>query len=208
MDAESFWRLVERARTAAGPAAEKARRDGQPSPVAEALVAELGLLPLTEVLAFDQILSDLVGQLDTWDVCAACWIIEYGFLSDDGFRDFRAGLVGLGRSTFEAVIADPDSLAGHPAVQEISQSSGRSLWIGDESLLFAAQRAYEQQTDDAEAFWEAIEAAEANAARPADDMESVGDQWDLRGEAEWRRRLPRLAALLLARRAGAGVESD
>jgi hypothetical protein len=152
MDTDSFWWLVERARTAAGPAADKARRDGQPSPVGEALVAELGLLPLPAVLAFDQILTDVVGQLDTWDVCAACWIIEYGFLSDDGFRDFRAGLVALGRSTFEAVIDDPDSLAGQPAVQEISQSSGRGLWIGDESLLFAAQRAPEQQTGDAEAF--------------------------------------------------------
>jgi hypothetical protein len=208
VDIESFWQLVERARTATGPAADKARRDGQPSAVAEALVAELAMLPLTEVLAFDQILSDLVGQVDTWDVCAACWIIEYGFLSDDGFADFRAGLVGLGRSTFEAVIADPDSLAGHPAVQEISQASGRRLWIGDESLLFAAQRAYEQQTGDADAFWEAVEAAHANAARPTDGMEPVEDRWNLRDEAEWRRRLPRLAALFLSHRAGSGVESD
>lgn len=208
MDIDSFWQLVQRARTAAGPAADKARRDGQPSAVAEALVAELGLVPLTEVLEFDQILRDLVRRVDTWDVCAACWIIEYGFLSDDGFLDFRAGLVGLGRSTFEAVIADPDSLAGHPAVQEISRASGRSLWIGDESLLFAAQRAYEQQTGDADAFWEAIETADANAARPADGREFVEDQWDLRDEDEWRRRLPRLAALFLAGRASPDVESD
>lgn len=207
MNIDSFWQLVERARTAAGPAADNARRDGQPSAVAEALVAELGLVPLTEVLEFDQILRDLVRRVDTWDVCAACWIIEHGFLSDDGFLDFRAGLVGLGRSTFEAVIADPDSLAGHPAVQEISRASGRSLWIGDESLLFAAQRAYEQQTGDADAFWEAIEAVES-AARPADGREFVGDQWDLRDEDEWRRRLPRLAALFLAGRASPDVESD
>lgn len=208
MGIDSFWEFVERARTAAGPAADKARRGVQPSPVAEALVAELGSLPLTQVLALDRIFGGLVRQVDTWDVCAACWIIEHGFLSDDGFSDFRAGLVGLGRRTFEAVIADPDSLAGHPAVQEISQSIGKSLWIGDESLLFAAQRAYEQQTGDADAFWEAVEAADANAARPVDGREPAEDQWNLRDQDEWRRRLPRLAALFLAGRASPDVESD
>jgi hypothetical protein len=208
MDIDTFWHLVEQARTAAGPAADKARRDGQPSPVAAALLVELGVLPLTEILAFDQTLSEVVRQVDTWDACAACWIIEHGYLSDDGFSDFRAGLVGLGRSAFDAVITDPDSLAGHPAVEEISRSVGKSLWIGDETLLFAAQRAYERQTGDGEAFWEALEAADASAAPPTDGMKPVHDRWNLRDETVWRRRLPRLAALFLTRRTGPDVESD
>ncbi|MER7474539.1 DUF4240 domain-containing protein [Micromonospora sp. NPDC000018] len=165
MDVDRFWQVVERAREAAGPAADRARQDG-PSAVAEALVVELARLPLPEIVAFDQTLSDLCRLADTEDIAAACWIIEHGFLSDDRFSDFRAGLIGLGRGAFEAVLAEPDTLAGHPAVQEIGASHAHDLWIGDETLLFAAPEAYEQRTGDPDAFWDAADATEVNAARP------------------------------------------
>ncbi|MFG1648776.1 hypothetical protein ACGFIE_02525 [Micromonospora sp. NPDC049275] len=45
MDVEEFWSVVDRARTAAGAAADQPQRDGQPSAVAEALVVELMRLP-------------------------------------------------------------------------------------------------------------------------------------------------------------------
>jgi Protein of unknown function (DUF4240) len=200
MDMDGFWQVVERARTAAGPAADQARKDAQPSAVTEALVAELSQLPLPEIVAFDRLLGDVLDQVDNWDTCAACWVIEHGFLSDDGFSDFRAGLVGLGRSTFEAVVTEPDSLAGHPAVQEIIASDRQSLWIGNEGLLFAAQKAYERRTGDPEAFWEAADAAEVDTAQPTGSPKPADDRWDLRNEEEWRRRLPRLASLFLAHR--------
>ncbi|MET0414425.1 MAG: DUF4240 domain-containing protein, partial [Actinoplanes sp.] len=158
---DEFWSVVERARAAAGAAADQPQRDGQPSAVADALVAELTRLPLSDIVAFDQMLNDVVDQVDTWDVCAACWIIEYGFLSDDGFSDFQAGLVGLGRRAFESAARDPDSLADHPAVRQISASEGRDLWIGDEAVQYAAQTAYEQRTGDDEAFWDAVESAQS-----------------------------------------------
>ncbi|MCX5068758.1 DUF4240 domain-containing protein [Micromonospora lupini] len=202
MNVEEFWSVVERARTAAGVAADQPQRDGQPSAVAEALVAELMRLPLSHIVAFDQVLDEVVDQVDTWDVCAACWIIEYGFLSDDGFSDFQAGLVGLGRTAFELVARDPDSLADHPAIRQISASEGRDLWIGDEALQFAAQTAYERLTGDDEAFWEAAESAQAAAAPPHPDPEPAEERWDLSDEDEWRRRLPRLFELFGARRLG------
>ncbi|MFF0231285.1 DUF4240 domain-containing protein [Micromonospora sp. NPDC005254] len=196
---DEFWSVVERARAAAGTAADQPRRDGQPSAVAEALVAELMRLPLPHIVAFDQVLDEVVDQADTWDVCAACWIIEYGFLSDDGFSDFQAGLVGLGRRAFESVVRDPDSLADHPAVRQISASEGRDLWIGDEALQFAAETAYEQLTGNSEAFWDAVEATRS-ATPPEPSPEPDDDRWDLRDEDEWRRRLPRLLELFRARR--------
>ncbi|WSZ93873.1 DUF4240 domain-containing protein [Micromonospora sp. NBC_00858] len=177
-----------------------ARRDGQPSAVAEALVAELNQLPLAEIVAFDQLLGHMLDQVDNWDTCAACWVVEHGFLSDDGFADFRAGLVGLGRGTFEAVATEPDSLAGHPAVQEISASNEQSLWIGTEGLLFAAQKAYERRTGDPDAFWDAANAAEVDTARPTSSPQPADNRWGIRDEEEWQRRLPRLAALFLAHR--------
>ncbi|WP_344319550.1 DUF4240 domain-containing protein, partial [Actinocatenispora thailandica] len=156
MDVDEFWQLVRRARDAAGSAADRAVEAGVPESTAEALVAELTRLPLPEIVAFDRVLGRVCERADTWDLCAARWIIEYGFLSDDGFAEFRAGLVGLGRDAFERAVADPDSLAAHPAVRGVSDGAGRDRWIGDERLLFAAARAYEQVTGDADAFWAAV----------------------------------------------------
>jgi hypothetical protein len=49
---------------------------------------------------------------------AAAYLIEGG--CDDGFMDFRAGLMLQGRTAFEAAVADPDSLAGLPVVQRMA----------------------------------------------------------------------------------------
>ncbi|MGC4768049.1 DUF4240 domain-containing protein [Micromonospora sp. DT44] len=201
MNVEEFWGVVERARAAAGVAADQPQRDGQPSAVADALVVELTRLPLSHIVAFDQMFGEVADRADNWDVCAACWIIEYGFLSDDGFSDFQAGLIGLGRDAFESAARDPDSLADHPAVRQISASEGRHLWIGDEALLCAAEAAYERLTGDSEAFWDVVESAQsANTAPPE---EPADERWDLTDEDEWRRRLPRLFELFRARRLAA-----
>lgn len=201
MNVEEFWSVVERARAAAGVAADQPRRDGQPSAVADALVTELTRLPLAQIVAFDQIFGEVADRADNWEVCAACWIIEYGFLSDDGFSDFQAGLIGLGRHAFESAVRDPDSLAEHPAVRQIGASEGRQLWIGDEELLFAPEAAYERLTGDSEAFWEAVEAAQHAATAPSE--QPADERWDLADEDEWRRRLPRLFELFRARRLAA-----
>ncbi|MFI7068628.1 DUF4240 domain-containing protein [Kribbella sp. NPDC050124] len=199
MDVDGFWRVVESARVAAGSKADQARRDGQPSAVTEALVAALVRLARPEIIAFDNVFREVRAQADKWDVCAACWIIEYGYLSDDGFSDFRAGLVGMGRSTFEAAVNDTDSLARHPAVREISASARRDRWIGDEQLLFAAPTAYQLLAGDADAFWDAREAAEADVARPTGSPKPADERWDLRTEAEWSNRLPKLSELFADR---------
>ena len=197
MDVDEFWGIVERARAAAGPEADRARRERRPSVVVAALVDELSRCSLPQIIAFDQVLREVSHRADSWDTCAACWIIEYGFLSDDGFADFQAGLVRLGRSTFESVVADPDSLAEHPAVLEISRSAGRDLWIGDETLLYAASRAYERLTGNPDGYCEAADAPEP--AAPPRGPSPTGERWDLRNGDEWRRRLPRLAELFGAR---------
>ena len=199
VDIDGFWWVVESARVAAGSDADRARTDGRSSVVAGALVAELVRLPGADIIAFDDLFSEVRAQADLWNGCAACWIIEHGFLSDDGFSDFRAGLVALGRSAFEAAVNDFDSLARHPAVREISASLGTDLWIGDERLLSAAPSAYEQLTGDADAFWDASEAAGTNAAQPTETAKPADERWDLRSEAEWSSRLPALRKLFAAR---------
>jgi hypothetical protein len=40
-----------------------------------------------------------------------------GGCSDDGFIDFRAGLIAQGRDWYERAAASPDDLADHPDVR-------------------------------------------------------------------------------------------
>lgn len=198
MDVERFWQVVGQARAAAGGEADRAVAEGRSSAVAEALVTELMRLPLAEIAVFGRLLDEICDRANRWNLCAACWLIEYGFLSDDGFSSFRAGLIRLGRAAFDQAVLDPDSLAAHPAVREVSVGDG-DRWIGDEQLLFAAAKAYENVSGDADAFWEAVESAQHVTVVPARDP-LAEDRWDLRDRSEWRRRLPELDALFASRR--------
>lgn len=93
-----------------------------------------------------------------------------GRCSDDGFVDFRYGLIALGRRRFEQALADPDSLC---AVDDI---------ISNEAFGYAARNAYRRRTRQ-----EMPPGATTQAADPA------GESWDFDDEAENRRRLPRLS---------------
>jgi hypothetical protein len=198
VDVERFWQVIGQARAAAGDEADRAVMEGRPSAVAEALAAELVRLPLAEILVFGRRFDAVCDRADSWNLCAACWVIEYGFLSDDGFSSFRAGLIRLGRAVFDQAVLAPDSLAAHPAVQEISVGDG-GRWIGDEQLLFAASTVYESVSGDADAFWVAAASGEDDTVAPA-RVPFVEDRWNLRDRSEWRRRLPELDALFAARR--------
>jgi hypothetical protein len=190
MEIHEFWRIVDQARddsgVTAGPFDE--------AELAEALVARLMMLAPNEVLGFDDLLGDVLGRLDRPRVAHACQLVT-GFLSDDLFSSFRAGLVGLGRQTVEQIIADPDSLAEHPVVIDIAEGRRERMSLDSESLLFAASSAFARINDgDEDAFWHAVDArreamGSGGLLRPegesgADDAEPV------------REGLPRLSALL------------
>lgn len=190
MEIHEFWRIVDQARddsgVTAGPFDEVE--------VAEALVARLMMLSPNEILDFDDLLGDVIGRLDTQRVALACQLIT-GFLSDDLFSSFRAGLVGLGRQTVEQIIADPDSLAEHPVVIDIAEGRCERMLLDSESLLFAASSAYARISDgDEDAFWHAVDTR----------REAVGSGGLLQPEGEAgaddaepvREGLPRLSALL------------
>jgi hypothetical protein len=121
--------------------------------------------------------SSIRGYLRTasrahqWRVCASAFLI-WNYISDDGFSDFKAGLVGLGQDAFERAVADPDVLADHPMVRAIAAGQVDRFALAGEAIQFAASRAYERCTDDADAFWEALDSQPAEAAgcedRPAE----------------------------------------
>jgi len=169
MEWKQFWRIVEAAYRADGP------------DHFEALKAELDRLPWFEVVAFQVRFDEAVAAANRIDLWGAARLIN-GACSDDGFRDFRAWLVGRGRHPYEAALKHPDALAdvldGDP--------------VDGFGLDAAAVRVYEAKTGMSD-FYERLDRAEADSPPPPPE----GTDWDFDDEAELRARFPNLCHLYL-----------
>jgi len=178
--------------------ADEDDEDDLTDPIAVALFELLVQLPAAEIADFDNTFEDIRAQADTPEMTIAALLIEHGFLGDASFDDFRAGLVALGRSTFAAALANPDSLADHPVVKEIAAAPD-PRWLGREDVLFVASHAYAEVTgEDAITFFDFAESLrETPPVEPADD--DLGDDWDVSDEAQTKARLPRLSELFYER---------
>jgi hypothetical protein len=188
MDRETFWSIVETARERAGAGADDRGPEDDPLPGA---LTDLLVERLTadEMLAFVDVAGDLADDAYAWPLWAAAYLVEGG-CSDDGFMDFRDGLVLAGRATFERAVADPDSLAEHPVVA--AMGDGGSAWFGYESLDSLVGDAWSRATgEDDEAYYAARERTSSGHAR----SEPTGEDWDFDDDEENARRLPRLTAL-------------
>src|SRR5512142_3395867 len=108
-----FWDLMEQARA---DAAEGGAVWPSGSAIGAALVARLMPLPIDQIVESHLCFTRALRRAHQWKVCAAAFVI-WGYISDDGFSDFKAGLVALGRDTFERVVVDADALADLPLVQ-------------------------------------------------------------------------------------------
>lgn len=82
------------------------------------------MLPVGEVVAFQQLLDQYMAESDRWTIMGAAVLINAG-CSDDGFDYFRGWLIGQGRAVYEAAVRDPDSLASHP---QVGTRDPRTLW--------------------------------------------------------------------------------
>jgi Protein of unknown function (DUF4240) len=83
------------------------------SAIGAALAERLMPLPLEQIVGSHLCFRRVVRRAHQWKVCAAAFLI-WGYISDDGFSDFKAGLVGLGRETFERVAGSPEDAARIP----------------------------------------------------------------------------------------------
>lgn len=108
-------------------------------------------------------------------------------------------MVRLGRNAFSRAVADPDALVDTPEVQYL-MARPRELWNDDwpewEPLDYVAMEAYGLLTgidDCGDAFYEAIEAEQDDVC--VGSRGPLGEQWDVRSEAEAARKLPRLSAM-------------
>ncbi|MFC7242330.1 DUF4240 domain-containing protein [Catellatospora aurea] len=178
MDIERFWALIEQARTdVEGDIGE----DG--TGLAKALTARLSALSLADIAGFATRFEQLRAAADRYDLWGAAHLIGGG-CSDDAFVDFRSGLIAAGRKWYEAALADPDALAGHPSVVEAVE------W-DDDSAIFAELVGYAA----ADAF---REVAGAELVLPETAKAPIaGEDWDFEDDDQMRHRLPRLSALVL-----------
>ena len=127
MEVNTFWKLIDRARTDS---------NGDVSKQADLLVEELVQLPLTEIFAYETIMDDMLDTAYDAALWDAADIIGCG-CSDDGFSDFRAWLIAQGKEVYERVLADPESLVDMIDVDKDGQEG---------ALLYVVIAAYKQKT--------------------------------------------------------------
>ncbi len=148
MDERVFWALIESA---------KAEMTAVLSNQAAVLRRKLETLPPADIIEFDRIFTKLHRDAYRWDLWAAAYIIEGG-CGEDGFADFRAGLIGMGRDAYRAALEDPQTLVRQP---------GRGVDFSQEEMLYAARRAYEAVTG--------TPMRDHGLPQPADP---VGERWE------------------------------
>ncbi|MFB9447064.1 DUF4240 domain-containing protein [Dactylosporangium vinaceum] len=136
MENARWWHLVSGALTDVG----------EPRP--DVVMDRLRQLSPAEIVEFARLFSDVLDMAYLEPLWTAAGLIEGG-CGDDGFRDFRAGLILQGRAAFSAAVDDPDSLADLPLVRRMAEGSGR---LGCAALLAAPRTAYRELTGDVEAF--------------------------------------------------------
>lgn len=187
MDLDTWWDVVERARTAVGERAGDRNLPDDPLPTA--LTAVLVTLSPEELVDWKVTRRSVIDSAYRWPLWNAAYLIEGG-CGDDGFLDFRDGLVLQGRAVFDRALADPDSLAELPVVQLMATEEGG--WLGYESVSYLVNDAYRQVAGNLEDLDDAVAAAVRDQPRPA---EPAGSDWDPEDDAENRRHLPRLAEL-------------
>ncbi|MET9088113.1 DUF4240 domain-containing protein [Streptomyces sp. NPDC004237] len=191
MDMDEWWGLVDTARTAVGDRADD--RELPDDPLPEALVGVLAALEPAGIIDFYVKYVEAQDSAYRYSLYMAAYLIE-GSCTDDGFMDFRGGLILLGQDTFSRAVAHPDSLAELPTVTRMSREEGG--WIGYESVSCLIADAYRRVQGETDSLDTAVEAALSGMARPE---QLLGEEWnrDPEDEEQMRRRLPRLAALFL-----------
>jgi hypothetical protein len=155
MNRDDFWRQIDLA----------GARD---SDLESGLRAQLAKLPITELVSFQEHFDRVFDEAYRWDLWGAAYLIKGG-CSDDGFTDFRYGLIAQGRRVFEAAIADPDSIVGIEGP------------ISNESFGYVAIELIEEKGGDRTRY-------------DSGPNEPAGEEWDFDDSEEMKRRYPRLWA--------------
>lgn len=172
MTEERFWDIIAASRRGIAGDAE-----GFMDAQAESLSTLLGSLAPKDVRSFDQHFSKKMQDAYTWDLWGAAHVIASG-CSDDGFSDFRAWLISMGRAAYYDALKDPESLVGPAGGSTVED-------VFFEEFQNVASAVYEELTGN-------------EMPDPPEEMPSspVGQRWS--SDAELRARFPRLVAAFAA----------
>ena len=156
MDIQQFWNIIENVKSSEEPE--------------EAIKSQLNELTSEEIVSYQEHFDTLHERAYHWDLWGAAYIMEGG-CSDDGFTDFRYGLISKGKDVYETVLTDPDSLADLDFGVEIS----------NELFGYSALDVYEERTGN--------DMPRKTFEQPE---QPVGEEWDFDDMTENKNRLPKL----------------
>ncbi|MEM7455590.1 MAG: DUF4240 domain-containing protein [Planctomycetota bacterium] len=106
MDESQFWSIIAGSRSELSQTA----REGNFARQLDNISTLLAELPDADLVEFDRLFTTRFYEAYRWDLWGAAYLIGGG-CSDDGFMDFRAWLISMGREVYESAIRNPDSLA-------------------------------------------------------------------------------------------------
>lgn len=126
-----FWNIIERT---------KKSSEGDSEYQAELVTELLQSRPISEIIEFDNIFSELHRKSYRSDWWGAAYLINGG-CSDDGFDYFRAWVISRGKKVYYETWENPENLLKYISKDDIGEYNG-------ESLMYSASTAYEQKTDE------------------------------------------------------------
>ena len=137
----------------------------------QSLTDHLATLGEQDIVEYRECFEKTHGVLYRYDLWAVAYLIGAG-CPDDGFIDFRAGLIAQGRDWYQKAAASPDSLADHVAVARAGHPRrGNPLFY--EEVNYAASRAFRRVSGNDHAFWDALE-----ARGPGERLAVMGEEFD------------------------------
>jgi hypothetical protein len=135
MNREQFWMLIEKAR-------ERVPDTKEGSAIADCASALLARCSVQEITTAQQTLWDLMADSYQNRLWAAAYVVNGG-CSDDGFDYFRGWLIAQGRTTFECVLAAPDTLA---ELSHVRTAAAEGTDLDCEDMLSIVWNAHEKAT--------------------------------------------------------------
>lgn len=117
MNTDQFWNIIEASRRRFDPLHASGNMERQSEDLRRLL---LELTP-EQIIGFRDRFREQMDVAFRWDLWGAAYIIASG-CSNDGFVYFRHWLISMGQRVFQAVLADPESLAGAadtPGVEDV-----------------------------------------------------------------------------------------
>ncbi len=127
-----FWSLIDESRALIAPSVDIPRQ-------CELAGNILASKSERQIVAFELTLRDLIRRANHFKVMAACKICE-GYVSDDNYLYFRAGLVFFGRDIYYGALEDPDAFA---EVLVLNTGGEEVLYIADNAFI----RRFTEETD-------------------------------------------------------------